>query len=100
MSLHTQAVDMLAEMIRNHQDEVELLIENLGITIRLADLQGWPEYAELREKMHSGFTSTRLYRLLFPKRHRRLWQSFIAAQLDLQQDFWTAVLEAGEKAAV
>lgn len=92
-----EIVDTLAEHMRKSDD---LIIDSLGITVNLADLQGWDEYAELREKMHGGFTSARLYRLLFPKRYKRLWQSFIAAQLDLQQDFLTAVLEAGEKAAV
>jgi len=93
--LHAQLADVLAEIIRSNQSTY--IWGNLGITISLADLPSWDNYAELRQKMYSGFTSTLLYRLLFPKRYKRLWQSFIAAQMDLQQDFLTAALEAGKE---
>lgn len=83
------AVDALAEGVRN---QTRLIIDCLGIRVKLADLESWGEYELLRRKMHGGFTGTRLYRSLFPRRYRRLYQAYLDAQLRVQQEFLNEVL--------
>jgi len=88
---YDDAVDALAEGIR---EGTRLVIDCLGIRVNLAELESWGEYALLRRKMYGGFTSTRLYRLLFPHRHRRLYRAYIDAQLNVQQEFLVKVLDS------
>jgi hypothetical protein len=83
------AVDALAEGVR---EGTRRIIDCLGIRVELAELESWGEYERLRRKMYSGFTSTRLYRLLFPRRYRWLYRAYIDAQLEMQQEFLVKVL--------
>jgi len=55
-------------------------------------MESWGEYERLRRKMYGGFTSTYLYRLLFPRRYKRLYRAYIDAQLAVQQEFINKVL--------
>ena len=86
---YAAAIDALAEGVR---EGTRRIIDCLGIRVALAELESWGEYERLRRKMRGGFTGTRLYRLLFPRRYRRLWQAYIDAQLKVQQEFLDRVL--------
>ena len=59
---------------------------------KLAELESWGEYERLSRKMYGGPTSTRLYRLLFPRRYKQLYRAYIDAQLAIQQEFLEKVL--------
>jgi hypothetical protein len=83
---YTAAVDALAEGIR---EGTRRIIDCLGIRV---ELESWGEYERLRRKMYGGFTSTRLYRLLFPRRYKRLYRAYIDAQLEMQHEFLVKVL--------
>lgn len=90
---YATVVDALAEGIRDQR----LIIDCLGIRVKLAELESWDEYERLRRKMYSGFTSTRLYKLLFHRHYKRLYQAYIDAQLEMQQELLGKVLaESGE----
>lgn len=69
------------------------IIDSLGIRIALAELESWNEYERLRRKIHTGFTSTWLYRFLFPHRYKRLYRAYIDARLEIQQEFLCKVLK-------
>jgi hypothetical protein len=86
---YAAAVDALAEGIR---EGTRRIIDCLGIRVELAELESWGEYERLRRKMYGGFTSTRLYRLLFPRRYKRLYRAYIDAQLEMQHEFLVKVL--------
>jgi hypothetical protein len=86
---YAAAVDALAEGVR---EGTRRIIDCLGVRVRLAELESWGEYERLRRKMHGGFTSTRLYRFLFPRRYRQLYRAYIDAQLKMQQEFLIKVL--------
>lgn len=92
---YASAVDALAEGVR---EGTRRIIDCLGIRVNLADLESWGEYEHLRRKMHGGFTGTRLYRLLFPRRYRRLYRTYIDAQLRVQQEFLNKVLDLATEA--
>ena len=82
-------VDALLGAVR---EGTRRIIDCLGIHVNLAELKSWDEYERLRRKMRGGFTGTRLYRLLFPRRYRRLWRAYIDAHLRVQQEFLERVL--------
>ena len=86
---YATAVDALSEGVR---ESTRRIIDCLGIRTNLAELESWGEYERLRRKMRDGFTGTRLYRLLFPGRYKRLWRAYIDAQLEMQQEFLEKVL--------
>jgi hypothetical protein len=94
---YATAVDALAEGIRN---QTRLVIDCLGIRVNLAEMESWGEYERLRRKMHGGFTSTPLYRFLFPRRYRRFYRAYINAQLRIQQEFINKVLAKHDPGAI
>lgn len=86
-------VDALAKSLRR---SMNLVIDNLGIHVKLDELESWSEYVSLRDKMHTGFTSTWLYRFLFPGRYKRLYRAYLDVQLVIQQELLVAVIDKGK----
>lgn len=89
---HPDYATVVTALAQGVKQSTELILDNLGIKTKLSSLPSWDEYVALRRKMENGFTSTRVYRFLFPGRHRRLWEAYIDAQERIQQELLTEVL--------
>ena len=89
---HLDYAVVVSALAKGIKQSTTLIIDQLGIKIEMSSLPSWDEYAALRHKMANGFTSTRMYRLLFPRRYRRLYLAYLDAQEKIQQELLDKVL--------
>ena len=80
-----------------------LILDNVGLTISLEMLDGWPDYKKAYNSLFGVNWLSKLwmgwiYSIIRPKRYVELKQVFESQRCKMQQSYLNAVLEAAEEA--
>ena len=81
--------------------QVAMLLDNVGIRVRLADCPSHPAYQFWKYRRYgynwlSAMWCQHIRRWLFPKRHQAVVEKYEAAKAQIQQEILNAVMKLGE----
>ena len=88
-----QAADALADAVREDCP----LIDSIGVTVDITELEAWPEFLAIRNQFYCTHFKRLLRRSFFPRRQREIGRRFISAQVNLQQEFINIVVGMAAK---